>query len=194
MSMPLLAGVVGVGIFVVIVVAVYNRFVRRRYAVRSAWSDIDVHLKKRHDLVPGLVEVVKGYAAHESTTFTKVAEMRTAAMKASGLGERSRTENMLTETLKSLFALAEAYPALKADAHFQTLMTQLREIEDNIEYARRYYNAAVLNYNVAIGVFPANLVASAFSFGPEVFFELGEPKEERQPVKIAFKSGGPPPD
>jgi len=176
MSMPLLAGVVGVGIFVIIVVFVYNRFVRRRYAVRSAWADIDVHLKKRYDLVPGLVEAVKGYAAHESATLTKVTEVRTAAMKASGPGEKSRTENMLT-----------AYPALKADAHFQTLMTQLREIEDNIEYARRYYNAAVLNYNVAIGVFPANLVASAFSFGPEVFFELGESKEAREPVKVTFK-------
>ena len=187
MSMQLLAGVVGVGIFVVIVILFYNRFVRRRYAVRSAWADIDVHLKKRYDLVPGLVEVVKGYAAHESATLTKVAEVRTVAMKASGPGEKSRTENMLTETLKSLLALAEAYPALKADTQFQTLMTQLREIEDNIEYARRYYNAAALNYNVAIGVFPANLVASAFSFGPEVFFELGESKEAREPVKISFK-------
>ena len=187
MSMQLLAGIVGVGIFVVIVIFFYNRFVRRRYAVRSAWADIDVHLKKRYDLVPGLVEVVKGYAAHESATLTKVAEVRTVAMKASGPGEKSRTENMLTETLKSVFALAEAYPALKADTQFQTLMTQLREIEDNIEYARRYYNAAALNYNVAIGVFPANLVASAFSFGPEVFFELGESKEAREPVKISFK-------
>jgi len=187
MSLQLLAGVVGVGIFVVVLIFFYNRFVRRRYAARSAWADIDVHLKKRYDLVPGLVEVVKGYAAHESATFAKVAEMRSAAMRASGPGEKSRVENMLTETLKSLFALAEAYPALKADAHFQTLMTQLREIEDNIEYARRYYNAAVLNYNIAIGVFPANLTASAFSFGPEVFFELGESQEARSPVKIAFK-------
>ena len=187
MSLKLLAGVVGVGIYVVVLIFYYNRFVRRRYAARSAWADIDVHLRKRYDLVPALVEVVKGYAAHEHATFARVAEIRSAAMRASGPGEKSRTENMLTETLKSLFALAEAYPALKADAHFQTLMTQLREIEDNIEYARRYYNAAVLNYNVAIGVFPANLSASAFSFGPEVFFELGESPEARSPVKIAFK-------
>ncbi len=187
MSMQLLAGLVGVGIFVIAVVFLYNRFVRRRYAVRSAWADIDVHLKKRYDLVPGLVEAVKGYAGHESATFTKVAEVRSAAMKASGPGEKSRAENMLAETLKSLFAVAEAYPALKADAQFQTLMTQLREIEDNIEYARRYYNAAVLNYNVSIGVFPANIIASAFSFRAEVFFELGESSGAREPVKIAFK-------
>jgi len=187
MSMQLLAGLVGVGIFVIVVIFFYNRFVRRRYAARSAWADIDVHLKKRYDLVPGLVEVVKGYAAHERATFEKVSEMRSAAMKASGPGEKSRAENMLAETLKTLFAVAEAYPALKADTQFQMLMTQLREIEDNIEYARRYYNAAALNFNIAIGVFPANLIASAFSFGPEVFFELGESKEAREPVKIAFK-------
>lgn len=187
MSMQLLAGLVGLGIFVLAVVFLYNRFVRRRYAVRSAWADIDVHLKKRYDLVPGLAEAVKGYAGHESAMFAKVTEMRSAAMKASGPGEKSRAENMLTETLKSLFAVAEAYPALKADAHFQTLMTQLREIEDNIEYARRYYNAAVLNYNIAIGVFPANFIASAFSFRPEVFFDLGESAAAREPVKFAYK-------
>ncbi len=187
MSMELLAGVVGLGIFVIAVIFLYNRFVRRRYAVRSAWSDIDVHLKKRYDLVPNLVESVKGYAGHERATFEKVTETRSAAMRASGPAEKSRAENMLAETLKSLFAVAEAYPALKADAQFQNLMTQLREIEDNIEYARRYYNAAVLNYNVAIGVFPANIVASAFSFRPEVFFELGESAAAREPVKVTFK-------
>jgi LemA protein len=186
MGMDLVAGLVGLGIFVVVVILLYNRFIRRRYAVRSAWADIDVHLKKRYDLVPGLVETVKGYAAHERATFEKVSEVRSAAMRASGPAEKSQTENVLTETLKSLFALAEAYPALKADTQFQNLMTQLREIEDNIEYARRYYNAAVLNFNIAIGVFPANIIASAFSFRPETFFELGESAAAREPVKVAF--------
>ena len=186
MSMQLLAGIVGLTVFLIVVIFFYNRFVRRRYSARSAWADIDVHLKKRYDLVPGLVEVVQGYAAHESATLTKVTEVRSAAMRASGPSEKSRTENMLTETLRSLFAVAEAYPALKADVHFQTLMTQLREIEDSIEYARRYYNAAVLSYNIAIGVFPANLIASAFSFVPEAFFHLGESIEARDPVRIAL--------
>jgi LemA protein len=185
--MPLLAGLVGLGVFVVVVILLYNRFVRRRYAVRSAWADIDVHLKKRYDLVPGLVETVKGYAGHESATLEKVVAMRRTAMQATGPSQKSQTENVFTETLKSLFALAEAYPALKADAHFQALLAQLREIEDAIEYARRYYNAAVLRYNIAIEVFPANLVASAFAFAPEDFFELGESAEAREPVKIAFR-------
>jgi LemA protein len=185
MSMPLVAGLAGLGIFAGVVVVLYNRFVRRRYIVRSAWADIDVQLKKRYDLIPALVETVKGYAGHERATFAQVAAMRSAAMQASGPGEKSRAENRLTETLKTLFAVAEAYPALKADTQFQTLMTQLRDVEDSIEYARRYYNAAVLSYNVAIAVFPANVVAAAFTFRPAAFFELPDPAA-REPVPVAF--------
>lgn len=187
MSIPILAGSIGAAVFVVLVIVLYNRFVHRRLAVRSAWADIDVQLKKRYDLVPGLVETVKGYAAHEAETLEQVTQARSAAMRATRPDEKSRAETAFGEILKSVFALAEAYPALKADAHFQTLMIQLREIEDAIEYARRYYNGAVLSYNVAIGVFPANLVASAFSFVPEAFFELAETSPAREPVKVAFR-------
>jgi LemA protein len=185
MSMPLAAGLAGLGIFAVVVVVLHNRFVRRRYAARSAWADIDVQLRKRYDLIPSLVEAVKGYAGHERATFAQVAAMRSAAMQASGPGEKSRAENRLTETLKTLFAVVEAYPSLKADARFQALMSELREVEDGIEYARRYYNAAVLSYNVAVGVFPANIVAAAFAFHPAAFFELPDPAA-REPVPVAF--------
>ncbi len=185
MSTELAAGLVGLGVFVVVVVLVHNRLVRLRFDARSSWSDIDVHLRKRYDLVPNLVETVRGYAAHERETLTRVTERRALAIRASTPGEKSRTEHELVEVLRSLFALAESYPALEADAHFRDLMTQLREMEDNIEYARRYYNAAVRDYNVAGAVFPSSIVAAAFTFLPMEFFELGGPGEA-QPVTFSL--------
>ena len=127
MSTELIAGLVGVAAFLLILVVLYNRLVRLRYVVRSSWSDIDVHLKKRYELVPNLVETVKGYTGHERDTLMKVTELRAAAMRASTPGEKAKAENGLAEMLRSLFALVEAYPALEADAHFQDLMKQMRD-------------------------------------------------------------------
>lgn len=186
MSTEIVAGLSGVAVFLLILIWFYNRLVRLRYVVRSSWSDIDVHLRKRYELVPNLVDTVKGYAAHERGTLTKVAELRAAAMQASTPGEKAKAERGLAGVLRSLFALVEAYPGLKADAHFRELMTQLRGLEDNIEYARRYYNAGVRDYNVATAVFPSNVVAAAFVFTPAEFFELDSPEQERKPVDVAF--------
>jgi LemA protein len=186
MSMDVMAGAAGVAVFLGAVAVYFNRLVRRRYVVRSAWSDIAVHLKKRYDLVPNLVETVKGYAAHENEVLTRVAERRAAAMRARTPGDKGRAEPAFAGTLQALFAVAEAYPALKADTQFQDLMTQLRTLEDNIEYARRYYNAAVRDYNIAVSVFPSNVVAAAFAFLPEEFFELDDPAAERAPVRVSF--------
>ena len=168
------------------VIVIYNKLVRLRTTVKSSWSDIDVHLKKRYDLVPNLVETVKGYAVHEKAVFEKVTEARSFAMKASSPAEKAKAENMFTDTLKSLFAVAEAYPDLKANANFMQLQSQLKELEDNIEYARRYYNAVVRDYNIMTETFPSNMIAEQFRFVKEEFFELDEPGVERKPVKVSF--------
>jgi len=167
-------------------IAIYNRLVRLRTTVKSSWSDIDVNLKKRYDLVPNLVETVKGYAAHEKGVFENVTKARSMAMRASTPADKAKTENMFGETLKSLFAVAEAYPELKANANFQQLQGQLKELEDNIEYARRYYNAVVRDYNIMTETFPSNIVAGQFKFEKDEFFELEEPGVERKPVKVSF--------
>ncbi len=133
----------------------------------SAWSDIDVQLKKRHDLVPNLVETVKGYAAHEQSLFTRVTEARTRATRSTGPAETAEAETMLRDSLKSLFAVAEAYPELKANQNFLQLQSQLKEIEDAIEAARRYYNAVVRDFNTTVEQFPSNLVAAALQFRQE---------------------------
>ena len=143
-------------------------------------------MKKRYDLVPNLVETVKGYAGHERALFENVTKARSMAMRASSPGDKAKAENVFGETLKSLFAVAESYPALKANVNFQQLQTQLKELEDNIESARRYYNAVVRDYNILTRTFPSNIVASQFRFGEEEFFELEEPAAERKPVKVSF--------
>lgn len=186
MDVKMIAGIAGLAVFTIVVIIFYNRLVRLRYAALRSWSDIDVHLKKRYELLPNLVETVKAYAAHESTTLTQVIERRAMAMKAATPGEKGRAEGMLAETLQRLLAVAEAYPALKADAHFQQLMTQMRELEDNIEYARRYYNASVRDYNIMAEVFPSSIIASAFSFAPREFFELDAPDVERKQIAARF--------
>ena len=176
-------------VFVIVIFAgitIFNKLVRLRTTVKSSWSDIDVQLKKRYDLVPNLVEAVKGYAIHERSAFEKVTEARSFAMKASSPADKAKAENMFTETLKSLFAVAEAYPELKANTNFLQLQSQLKELEDNIEYARRYYNAVVRDYNIMTETFPTNIVASQFKFVKEEFFELEEPGVERKPVKASF--------
>lgn len=186
MSMKIIAGIAGSALFLLVLIYLYNRLVRLRYGVRNSWSDIDVHLKKRYELLPNLIEAVKGYAAHENDTFTKVAQLRSAAMRAQAPLEKAKADNMLTETLKSLFAVAEAYPELKADAHYKEIMDNMKDIDDNIEHARRFYNATVRDYNVATEIFPTNIVASAFSFRQEQFFSLGDAAAERKPVKAGF--------
>jgi LemA protein len=167
-------------------IAIYNKLIRLKNTVKSSWSDIDVQLKKRYDLVPNLVETVKGYAAHEKSTFENVTRARSMAMHASAPADKAKAENMLTDTLKSLFALAEAYPELKANANFMALQSQIKELEDTIEYARRYYNAVVRDFNILIESFPSNIIASSFGFKQEEFFELDSPEIERKPVKVSF--------
>ena len=188
MDVKMIAGLSGLVAFMIVIIIFYNRLVRLRYAALRSWSDIDVHLKKRYELLPNLVETVKAYASHESTTLTRVIERRAMAMRATTPGEKGRAESRLAETLQGLLAVVEAYPTLKADVHFQELMTQMRELEDNIEYARRYYNASVRDYNIVTEVFPSNIVASAFSFAPEEFFELDSPEVERKQVAARFAS------
>jgi LemA protein len=178
--------VAAAALIAVVVISLYNKLVRLRNTVRSAWSDIDVQLKKRYDLVPNLVETVKGYAAHEQSLFTKVADARAQAIKATGPGDTAKAESLLRDSLKGLFAVAEAYPDLKANQDFLQLQTQLKEIEDNIEAARRYYNAVVRDFNTAIEQFPANMIASPFGFERNDFFGLESPEVERKPVKVGF--------
>jgi len=168
------------------VIAIYNKLVRLRNTVKSSWSDIDVQCKKRYDLVPNLVETVKGYASHEKSVFEKVTQARSMAMQAASPGEMAKAENLFRDTLKSLFAVAEAYPELKANASFLQLQTQLQEVENNIEYARRYYNAVVRDYNIAVESFPSNLIASQFNFRQAELFQLEAPEVERKAVKVGF--------
>ncbi len=184
--MTILVILIIVGVLVVAVVAIYNKLVRLRNTVKSSWSDIDVQCKKRFDLVPNLVETVKGYATHEKTVFEKVTQARAMAMQANSPAEMAKAENMIRDTLKSLFAVAEAYPELKANANFMQLQTQLQELENNIEYARRYYNAVVRDFNILIESFPSNLVASAFNYKQAELFQLETPEVERKPVKVSF--------
>jgi LemA protein len=165
-------------------VALYNSLVKMRVRVDGAWADIDVQLKRRHDLVPNIVETVKGYAGHERETFEAVVEARSAAMDAQGPVRQAEAENMLTGALKSLFALSEAYPDLKAARNFQDLQGTLQDLENAIQQARRYYNAVVRDYNTKIGQVPSNLIARAFNFSEREFFEIDE--GESEVPKVSF--------
>jgi LemA protein len=165
-------------------VGLYNGLIRLKVLVDEAWSGIDVQLKRRYDLIPNLVETVKGYAKHEKETFEKIAELRSAAMKAQGVADKSKIENQLTSTLKTLFAVAENYPELKANENFLELQTTLNQIEDEIQGARRYYNGAVRDFNTKIMVFPNSLIAGMLGFKAREFFEAQE--GERENVKVDF--------
>jgi LemA protein len=160
----------------------YNSLVGLRVRADSSWSDIDVQLKRRHDLIPNLVETVKGYAGHEKSTFENVTKFRSMAMQATGPAERAEAEGQLTLALKSLFAVAENYPQLRASENFSSLQKSLAEIEDNLQNARRYYNAVVRDLNTAIQSFPSNLVAGMFGFQQKAFFELGSAAEREAPA------------
>lgn len=183
MSMYIALGIIG---FVVIVfIAIYNGLVVRRNRVNEAWSDIEVQLKRRYDLIPNLVETVKGYAKHETTAFENVTKARAAAMGAQTAQEHAATENMLTGALKSLFAVAEAYPDLKANQNFLELQRELSDTENKIQAARRFYNGNVRDYNTMIQSFPSNIIAGSFRFSVREFFELEE-EQAKNPVKVQF--------
>lgn len=180
--------VLGIAVlFVVWAIAAYNRFVRLVMRSKEAWADIDVQLKRRYDLIPNLVEAVKGYAAHEAGTFEKVTAARAAAMDAGSVEAKAKAENALSDTLKSLFAVSEAYPELKANANFIELQRELSDTENKIQAARRFYNGNVRDLNTSIQSFPGNVIASIFRFEPREFFELGEADAAaREPVKVSF--------
>jgi LemA protein len=167
--------------------AIYNSLVKLREQADSAWADIDVQLKRRYDLIPNLVETVKGYASHEKGTFEAVVQARSAAMGAQGPAAQAEAENMLSGALKSLFALAEAYPDLKAAGGFRDLQGSLSEMEDAVQQARRYYNAVVRDFNTKVQQVPSNLVARAFNFREREFFEISE--AERSVPKVDFGGG-----
>jgi len=171
--------VVGLGFFVV---SVYNGLVRARNEVKNAWSSIDVQLKRRHDLIPNLVETVKGYAAHERGTLDAVVKARQQAVSFTGsVEERGKVENMLTQSLRSLFAVAEAYPDLKANQNFIRLQEELSGTENKIGFARQYYNDATMRYKNRIEMFPSNVIAGMFNFQPEPFFQVEEAAERAVP-------------
>ncbi len=166
-------------------IGIYNSLVKLRMSTESSWSDIDVQLKKRFNLIPALVETVKGYASHEKDLFEKVTQARSQAMNAGTPEQMAAGNNMLTGTLKSLFAVSEAYPDLKANTNFMDLQRQLKDIEGDIESARRYYNAIVRDYNIKTETFPSAIVASMFKFIKKEFFEIESP-DERKPIKPDF--------
>lgn len=161
----------------------YNGLIRRRYRVREAWSDIDVQLKRRYDLIPNLVETVKGYMAHERGVFEKVTEARTKAMGAGAKEEKLGAENVLSSALKTLFAVSENYPELKANTNFLDLQRELADTENKIQSARRFYNGNVMGYNTKIATVPTNLISGALGFKKEEFFGL-ESEAEKQPVQV----------
>ena len=167
------------------IVATYNRLISLKNRAAEGWSDIDVQLKRRYDLIPNLMETVKGYAKHEEGVFSKVTEARTRAMGAQGIEEKGKAENMLTGALKSLFAVAESYPDLKASANFAKLQDELADTENKIQAARRFYNGMVRDLNTLIETFPANIVANMFKFAKREFFEI-ENEAEKQNVKVQF--------
>lgn len=171
-------------VIVVVLAMIYNGLVQLRVRSESAWSDIDVQLKRRHDLIPNLVETVKGYAAHEKSTFEDIAKYRSAAMSATTTADRAQAEGQLTMALKSLFAVAENYPQLQASEQFKNLQQQLSSLEDDIQNSRRYYNAVVRDLNTRIASFPTNILAGMFGFTPKQFFET--PVGERENVQVKF--------
>jgi LemA protein len=174
------------GLIAVFLVGLYNGLVRARNEVKNAWSQIDVQLKRRHDLIPNLVETVKGYAAHERGTLDAVVKARQQAIAASGnVAEAARAENALSQTLRSLFAVAEAYPDLKANQNFLALQEELASTENKIGFARQYYNDSAMRFKNRVEVFPSNIFANMFGFAPEPFFQV-ETEAEKQPPQVKF--------
>jgi len=177
-------GILIIAAVLVVAVTIYNSLVKLREQADAAWADVDVQLKRRYDLIPNLVETVKGYASHEKETLERVVQARNAAMSAQGPAAQGAAENMLTGALKSVFALSEAYPQLQAAGGFRDLQASLQDVEDGIQNSRRYYNAVVRDFNTRIAQVPANLVAQAFRFRKKEFFEIEE--TEREVPKVDF--------
>jgi LemA protein len=171
---------------VIIAVLLYNSLIRTRNRVEEAWADIEVQLKRRYDLIPNLVNTVKGYASQESGVLEKVTEARTKAMGAQSVEEHQKDENQLSGTLKSLFAVAESYPDLKSNQNFAQLQADLTDTENKIQAARRFYNGNVRDFNTKIEVFPTNLFASMLGFTKKAFFDIDDNGPESQPVEVKF--------
>ena len=182
----LLLGFVGIIIVIAAVVAgTYNGLVRLRNQVENAWAQIDVQLKRRHDLIPNLVETVKGYAAHERGTLEAVIQARNMAVSAKGVADRAQAENVLTGTLKSLFAVAEAYPNLKADQSFLRLQEEVTSTENKVAFSRQFYNDSVMTFNTRIELFPTNLISGMFGFIRREFFEVKD-EAQREAPQVKF--------
>jgi LemA protein len=177
---PIIIGALA-ALFVVVIWGIYNSLITKRNRVEEAWSDIDVQLKRRYDLIPNLVETVKGYAQHEKELFEKVTEARSSAINAKGIRAQAEAENLLTSALKSVFAVAENYPNLRATENFQKLQDELTDTENKLEAARRFYNGNVRDYNIATQTFPGSLVANGFHFVKKEFFEIADQKEKELP-------------
>ncbi|MEI7810579.1 MAG: LemA family protein [bacterium] len=180
---------VGIGLVVIVlwIVFAFNGLVSLRNRTKEAWADIEVQLKRRYDLIPNLVNTVKGYASHESSAFENVTKARSMAMGASGpTGEHAQAENMLTGALKSVFAIAEAYPDLKANQNFLALQNELSDTENKIQAARRFYNGNVRDLNTKIEVFPSNIIAGMFKFAKMDFFDLADNDAAQNPVEVKF--------
>jgi LemA protein len=175
-----------IALIVVSLIGIYNRLVTLRQRIQNAWAQIEVQLKRRYDLIPNLVNTVKGYATHEQETFAKVTEARNMAIQAKDVGEQAGAENMLSGALKTLFAVAENYPELKADANFRQLQEELANTEGKIAFSRQFYNDTVMSYNTSIQKFPTVLIAGMFGFHKEEYFNLDEEAEARQAVTVEF--------
>lgn len=176
-----------VAVLVIGIIAIYNSLVRLRNRADEAWSDIDVQLKRRYDLIPNLVNAVKGYATHEKELFEKVTAARAAATEAKGVAQQAQAENQLTAALRSVFAVAENYPDLRASENFQKLQDEISDTENKIMAARRFYNGNVRDLNTKIETFPSNLIASPLGFQKREFFELDEADAAaKQPVNVKF--------
>lgn len=169
----------------VAVVSIYNRLVRNRQMVQEGWSGIDVQLKRRADLIPNLIEAVKGYMGHEKGVLEKVTDLRAQSLQAASVGDKARAEGALGAALANLFAVAENYPDLKASQNFIQLQQSLADIEEQIQLSRRYYNGAVRNLNILVASFPSNIIANMFKFTPEEYFEI-EDAADRAVPKVAF--------
>ena len=174
-----------IAIIVIAFIVIYNSLVTMRLRVKNAWAQIDVQLQRRFDLIPNLIETVKGYMAHEADVLTKVADLRSSWADAKTVGEKSELDNQLSDALKTIMAVAENYPDLKANQNFSELQTELTNTENKISYSRQFYNDTVTRYNTKLEVFPSNIVASMFKFKPEELFEVDN-EETRKNVKVDF--------
>ena len=172
-------------LLVIAIVSMYNSLVTLRQRVKNAWSQIDVQLQRRFDLIPNLIETVKGYMSHEDSTLTKIAELRTSWANASSLGEKANIDNQLSGTLKTIMAVSENYPELKANQNFMELQKELKSTEDKLSFSRQFYNDTVTKYNMKLEVIPSSIIASMFSFKPEELFKV-ESDEAKQNVKVDF--------